>query len=103
MRKVYLDNGSTSFPKAPGTGDAMSDFITNVGCNVSRGGYQSAYAMGEVVYETRARLAELFHFPDPGKVVFTPGITYSLNYVIQGLLRPGDHMIISAMDEGARS
>lgn len=103
MRKVYLDNGSTSFPKAPGTGEAMSDFMTNVGCNVSRGGYQSAYAMGEVVYETRARLAELFHFPDPGKVVFTPGITYSLNYVIQGLLRPGDHMIISAMEHNAVS
>jgi cysteine desulfurase family protein len=103
MRKVYLDNGSTSFPKAPGTGEAMSDFMTNVGCNVSRGGYQSAYAMGEVVYETRERFAKLFNFPQPGKVVFTPGITYSLNYVIQGLLRPGDHLIISAMEHNAVS
>ena len=45
MRKVYLDNGSTSFPKAPGVGEAMSKFITEVGCNVSRGGYETAYIL----------------------------------------------------------
>ena len=41
MRKVYLDNGSTSFPKAPGVAEAMSHFITEVGCNISRGGYET--------------------------------------------------------------
>ena len=56
MRKVYLDNGSTSFPKAPGVGEAMSDFITEVGCNVGRGGYETAYDLGEKVYETRSQL-----------------------------------------------
>ena len=24
MRKVYLDNGATSYPKAPGVGEAMA-------------------------------------------------------------------------------
>ena len=75
MRKTYLDNGSTSFPKAPGLGDAMSDFITNVGCNVGRGGYESAYNLAEVVLETRSLLCELFNFPDEHNVVFTPTIT----------------------------
>ena len=27
MRKIYLDNESTSFPKAPGTGDAIKKYI----------------------------------------------------------------------------
>ena len=101
MRKTYLDNGSTSFPKAPGLGEVMSDFITNVGCNVGRGGYESAYNLAEVVLETRSLLCELFNFPDERNVVFTPTITYSLNFVVKGLLKPGDHVIMSAMEHNA--
>ena len=37
MRKVYMDNGATSYPKAPGVGEAMADYILNVGCNIGRG------------------------------------------------------------------
>ena len=32
MRTVYLDNGATSFPKAPGVGRAMADYIEKVRC-----------------------------------------------------------------------
>ena len=39
MKRVYLDNGSTSFPKAPGVSDAVKNFMDNVGTNVNRGGY----------------------------------------------------------------
>lgn len=101
MRKVYLDNGSTSFPKAPGVGEAMCDFITNVGCNVSRGGYETAYNLEETIFETRTMLCEMFNFFSEKYVVFTPTITYSLNYVINGLMKEGDHMIISAMEHNA--
>lgn len=101
MRKVYLDNGSTSFPKAPGVGEAMCDFITNVGCNVSRGGYETAYNLEETIFETRTLLCEMFNFDSEKYVVFTPTITYSLNFVIKGLLKAGDHVIISAMEHNA--
>ncbi|MFQ7452251.1 MAG: hypothetical protein ACLRNQ_13530 [Flavonifractor plautii] len=43
MRTVYLDNAATSYPKAPGVGAAMADYIERVGCNIGRGGYQRAY------------------------------------------------------------
>ena len=101
MRKVYLDNGSTSFPKAPGVGEAMSKFITEVGCNVSRGGYETAYNLGETIFETRSMLCRMFNFPDEKYVVFTPSVTYSLNFVIKGLLKPGDHVIISSVEHNA--
>lgn len=101
MRKIYLDNGSTSFPKAPGVGEAMAEFITEVGCNVGRGGYETAYDLGAKIYETRAMLGELFQFHKPSNVIFTPSVTYSLNYIIKGFLKPGDHVIISAMDHNA--
>ena len=37
MKYVYLDNGATSYPKAPGVAKNMSDYILNVGTNVGRG------------------------------------------------------------------
>ena len=30
MKRVYLDNGSTSFPKAPGVSDAVKFFMDEV-------------------------------------------------------------------------
>lgn len=42
MKRVYLDNGSTSYPKALGVGQAVFDFIENIGTNVNRGGYEAA-------------------------------------------------------------
>ena len=101
MRKVYLDNGSTSFPKAPGVGEAMCEFITNVGCNVSRGGYETAYNLEETIFETRTMLCEMFNFFSEKYVVFTPTVTYSLNFVIRGLLKKGDHVIMSSMEHNA--
>jgi len=101
MRKVYLDNGSTSFPKAPGVAEAMAHFINEVGCNISRGGYESAYSLGETIFETRTMLCRMFNFPDEKYVIFTPSVTYSLNFVIKGLLKAGDHVIISSMEHNA--
>lgn len=101
MRKVYLDNGSTSFPKAPGVGQAMLEYIENVGCNVGRGGYQSSYSLAERILGTREKLRDFFCFDKESNVVFTPNITYSLNFLIGGLLSPGDHVIITSMEHNA--
>ena len=101
MRRVYFDNSSTTFPKAPGVGEAMSTFITQVGCNIGRGSYETAYEAGQMVYDTRQQLCELFHFSPASHVVFTPSVTYSINYVIKGLIKAGDHMIISSMEHNA--
>lgn len=101
MRKVYLDNGSTSFPKAPGVGRAMGQFIDDIGCNVGRGGYESSYSLAEQILETREKLCSLFHFEKESNTIFTPSITYSLNFILGGLLRPGDHVIATSMEHNA--
>lgn len=98
MEKIYFDNGSTSFPKAPGVGDAIRDIIEHGAYNINRGGYEGAYEVADMVLTTREQLCRLFHFSESRNVVFTPSITYSLNYVIKGLLKPGDHMIVSSME-----
>ncbi|KMT20877.1 aminotransferase class V-fold PLP-dependent enzyme [Clostridium cylindrosporum] len=101
MKKVYLDNAATTFPKAPGVAEAMSDYILNVGSNVGRGSYESSYSAGQIVYETRELLCEMFNFNDPLNAVFTSNITQSLNMITRGYLKPGDHVIISSMEHNA--
>lgn len=44
MNRIYLDQASTSFPKAPGVAQAMMDYLTMNGSNVNRGCYSSAYS-----------------------------------------------------------
>lgn len=101
MNKIYLDNGSTSFPKAPGVGAAMAAFIEHIGVNVARGGYSEAYSAMEVVLDTREQLCRLFHFPKAENAVFTSGITASINLLLKGFLRPGDHVLTTAMEHNA--
>lgn len=101
MPSVYLDNGSTSFPKPPCVPDAVYQYMRFCGSNVSRGGYQSAYSAEELVFQTRERLCALFHGEDPRCTVFTPNITTSLNLLLKGFLKPGDHVLVSSMEHNA--
>lgn len=101
MNRIYLDQASTSFPKAPGVAQAMMDYLTMNGVNVNRGCYSSAYSAEEVIYETRQLLAELFHFSKCKNVIFTPNVTTSLNFILKGFLKPGDHILVSVMEHNA--
>ena len=60
MKRIYLDNAATSYPKAPGLGDAMKHFVDDIGDNVNRSGYDSL-AADEMVFETREMVAALFN------------------------------------------
>ena len=101
MRTVYLDNAATSYPKAPGVGAAMADYIECVGCNIGRGGYQRAYDAAGGVLEVRERLCTLVNGPGPRNVAFTSGATHGLNLLLKGLLRPGDRVVTSPMEHNA--
>ena len=101
MNRIYLDQASTSFPQAPGVAQAMMDYLTMNGVNVNRGCYSSAYSAEEVIYETRQLLAELFHFSKCKNAIFTPNVTTSLNFILKGFLKPGDHILVSAMEHNA--
>lgn len=98
---VYLDNAATSYPKAPGVASAMADYVEKVGATINRSSYASAQEAGLVTLSLRERLCHLFNHPDPTHAVLTPGATAGLNMVIKGLLRPGDHCLVSSMEHNA--
>ena len=101
MKDIYFDNSSTSFPKAPNVGRAMGKFIENGAFNINRGSYEGAYEAGSAVLDTREMLKDLFNAPDSKNVVFTPSVTYSLNYFIKGFLKPNDHVLVTSVEHNA--
>ena len=99
MQQIYLDNASTTFPKPQVVAAAVYQYITHAGTNISRG--TCATSSENLVYTTRELLCEFFGAEDSKNVIFTKNITESLNIVIKGLLRSGDHVLVSAMEHNA--
>lgn len=102
MKRTYpFDQAATSFPKAEGVAEAMTEYLTQVGGNAGRGAYRSACDAAAAVLEVRERLCALLGGPAPQNVILTPGCTYSLNFVLKGLLRPGDRVAVSGLEHNA--
>lgn len=99
--QIYFDNGSTSWPKAPGVAEAVGGLLTRGAFNINRGNYEGAYEVEGMVLETREQLARLFGASSSRNVIFTPSVTYSLNYFIKGFLKPGDHVIVTGIEHNA--
>ena len=101
MAEVYLDNGATTFPKAPGVSEAIKNFVDHASTNVNRSGYGVEFAGEELVYETREMLCQLYNFPHPQNLIFTQNATMGLNFLVKGLLKSGDHCLVSSLEHNA--
>lgn len=99
MQQIYLDNASTTFSKPQVVADAVYQYITHAGTNISRG--TCATSSESLVYTTRELLCDFFGAEDSKNVIFTKNVTESLNIIIKGLLRSGDHVLVSAMEHNA--
>jgi cysteine desulfurase/selenocysteine lyase len=98
---IYFDNAATSWPKPPGVAEAMTHFLNDVGANPGRAAHRRAIASGRILYDTREAVCELFHAPDPLRLVFGKNVTEALNLALKGLLRPGDHVVTSSMEHNS--
>ena len=98
---IYLDNAATSWPKPTGVTEAMVDFMNRVGANPGRSGHRLSVEAARIVYEARELIADLFHAPDPLRVVFGANATEALNLALCGYLRPGDHVVTSGMEHNS--
>lgn len=98
---IYLDNGATSFPKAPNVGFKMKECIENYAVNIGRGSYELSKIAEEKVLEARILLKELFNVNSPMNIFFTSSATEGINIGIQGLLKQGDHVITTALEHNS--
>ena len=102
MDTVYLDNAATSFPKPAGMSARMKDYMDNIGATINRSVYASAADAGLVALSLRERAKRFFNFNEKAThVIITPGATAGLNFIIKGLLRAGEHCIVSSMEHNA--
>jgi cysteine desulfurase / selenocysteine lyase len=99
--KVYLDNSATSWPKPDTVVKAMSSYLHEYGASPGRSGHGFSLRAAREVFETRELLAQLFNVPSSENVIFTANATHALNIAIKGLLKKGDHVIISHMEHNS--
>lgn len=97
---IYLDNAATTIHKPEAVVRAVADAMTHLG-NAGRGAHETSLDASRIIYDTRVRLARLFHAQGPECVVFTANATESLNIAIQGLFKAGDHVITTQMEHNS--
>ena len=100
-RRIYLDNAATSYPKPAEVWESMARYMHDIGASPGRGGYSSSLDAGRLVFEAREAAARLFRASGAEQVVFTPNVTYALNFAIHGLLRRGDHVVTTGMEHNS--
>ncbi len=83
---TYLDNASTSWPKAPSVGAAMLEAINAPAGNPGRGQHQASKHAGEVTQRLRDRIARMVNAPSGERICLSSGSTASLNMALFGLL-----------------
>lgn len=98
----YFDNAATTWPKPEAVYRFMDSFFRSHGVNPGRSGHTLAVEAEQMIFSTRRLLAQFFGFTgDPNRVIFTQNATDSINMALNGLLQPGDHLVISQMDHNA--
>ena len=101
MNNIYLDNASTTFPKPKNVVDSIYNFLTNIGGNPGRSNHTNGMQSNRLLLEAREIIADFFNFDNIENVIFTNNITTSLNTLINGGAKKGDHIITSSMEHNS--
>ena len=100
MKTIYLDNGATSYPKPETVKIATLKYFDEMMGNAGRS-TSSARSVDRLIYDLREHIAKMFHFNHSDHVIFTKNITESINTVLFGYLKEGDHVLISNFEHNA--
>lgn len=100
-RRIYLDNAATSWPKPTEVYDAVDRWQRTNGAAAGRGVSAAAQETDRAVEQSRRAVAALLGTPHFKNVVFTLNGTDSLHLAIQGLIRPGDHVVTTVVEHNS--
>jgi len=98
---VYLDNAATSFPKPRSVIREVNACISRYCGNAGRSSHPLAMESAKKIYECRELISDFFGIGAPERVIFSQNTTYALNLFIKGVLRKGDHVIISDLEHNS--
>lgn len=97
---IYLDNAATTMHKPQTVIDAVTQAMCSLG-NAGRGATSGALDAARTIHACRAKLARLLGCPRANRVCFTPNSTAALNTAINGVVRPGDHVVTSVLEHNS--
>ncbi|MBE6769843.1 MAG: aminotransferase class V-fold PLP-dependent enzyme [Ruminococcaceae bacterium] len=98
---IYFDNAATSFPKPECVISATTRALRENSANPGRSGHKLSVDTAEKIYSARQAVANFFSCSDAENVIFTQNCTHSLNAVIKGFLKKGDHVLTSNLEHNA--
>ena len=93
MKKIYLNNAATSYPKPLSVLTSVNEYLSNPPFHSARAGFENANA--DITSECRNRIAKIFNVKDQNRVIFTSGSTESLNLALFGSDFTDAHIITS--------
>ncbi len=98
---VYLDNGATT-QKPRQVIEAISRYYESQNANIHRGVYHLSQLATSLYDQARKTVARFLNAADEKEIIFTRGTTEGINLVAaswgRAFLRPGDEVIVSAME-----
>ena len=97
---IYLDNAATTFPKPVPVLKASSDAL-RFGANPGRSAYKLSLNSSQKLFELREKASNFFNLENLENCILTPSCTISLNTVIYGILKKGDHAVISSLEHNS--
>lgn len=98
---IYFDNAATTGKKPQNVILAVNTALTKFCANPGRSGHAISLSAAEQIYKTRAKIANFFGVQNAESVIFTANCTESLNFVIKGVLKAGDTVVVSDLEHNA--
>jgi len=98
---IYFDNAATGGVKPKSVISAVKFALENYSANPGRSGHSLSVNTADMVYKAREKSARFFGAEGAETVVFTQNCTQAINFVLKGILRRGDHVIVSSLEHNA--
>ena len=97
---IYFDNAATSQTPLQVI-EVITDYYSRLNANIHRGVHQLSQEATDSYEEARIKIQKHFNAAEAYEIIFTAGTTESINLLASGynsLLKPGDELIISALE-----
>lgn len=98
---IYLDNAATTNIKPYSVQEAVNNALKNLSANPGRSGHKLSLKTSEMIFNVREKVADFFAADSYENIVFTQNCTMSINLVVKGLFKSGDHIIISDLEHNS--
>ena len=98
---IYFDNAASSYPKPYSVSKSVGMWLKSNGANPGRSGHKPAIEASGVIYDTKSVICKMLGMDEPENIVFVPNATYGLNFLIQGILKSGDHAVTTDLEHNS--